>query len=121
MTYTQAWDAENRLTAVTNTATLSVTKFIYDGDGQRVKKIAPNGQATSLLLGNTLTAQYAYGPLNFRLKRIQVGSLLDLSYGYDNVGNITVITDVTNSNQKQTFAYDPVDRLTSAALSIIHA
>ncbi len=38
-----------------------------------------------------------------------------MQYGYDPVGNITVITDVTNSTQKQTFTYDQVDRLLSAA------
>ena len=34
ITYTQAWDYENRLTTVTNTATSPnvVSKFIYDGD-----------------------------------------------------------------------------------------
>jgi YD repeat-containing protein len=38
MTYTQAWDIENRLSVVTNTVTGLVTRFTYDGDGQRVKK-----------------------------------------------------------------------------------
>jgi RHS repeat-associated protein len=36
ITYTQEWDAENRLSVVTNTITGDVTRFIYDGDGSRV-------------------------------------------------------------------------------------
>jgi RHS repeat-associated protein len=36
ITYTQEWDAENRLSVVTNTITGDVTRFVYDGDGSRV-------------------------------------------------------------------------------------
>jgi hypothetical protein len=35
VTYTQTWDAENRLIVVTNTATLSVTHFYHDGHALR--------------------------------------------------------------------------------------
>jgi hypothetical protein len=44
VTYTQQRDAENRIAVVTNTTTMSVTRFYYDGDpltragGKRVKK-----------------------------------------------------------------------------------
>ncbi len=42
-TYTQTWDIENRLTVVTATKglALTVTRFYYDGDGQRVKTVGP--------------------------------------------------------------------------------
>ena len=50
-TYTQQWDVDNRLIAVTNTVTLSVTRFYYDGDGQRVKKVESKG-------GTTITTAY---------------------------------------------------------------
>jgi len=30
----------------------------------------------------------------------------NLQYGYDNVGNLTTLTDTTNSSQVQTFSYD---------------
>jgi YD repeat-containing protein len=45
-TYTQQWDVDNRLIAVTNTVTLSVTRFYYDGDGQRVKKVESKAGTT---------------------------------------------------------------------------
>jgi RHS repeat-associated protein len=41
-------------------------------------------------------------------------TLQNLSYTYDNVGNITGITDGTNQNQKQCFNYDELDRLVVA-------
>jgi uncharacterized protein RhaS with RHS repeats len=44
-TYVQAWTKENRIQAITNTATGQVAQYFYDGDGQRVKKIQ-NGQTT---------------------------------------------------------------------------
>ena len=37
VTYSQAWDAENRLKVVTNTLTSQVTRFTYDGDGARCR------------------------------------------------------------------------------------
>ncbi len=37
LTYTQGWDAENRLKTVTNTVTNRVSRFVYDGDGARVQ------------------------------------------------------------------------------------
>ena len=52
VTYTQTWNVENRLIAVTNTATLTVTRFYYDGDGARVKKVESKG-------GTTITTAYA--------------------------------------------------------------
>ena len=51
-TYTQQWDVDNRLIAVTSTATLTVTRFYYDGDGQRVKRVESKG-------GTTITTAYA--------------------------------------------------------------
>ena len=33
--YSQTFDVENRLVTVTDTQTLSVTRFVYDGDGTR--------------------------------------------------------------------------------------
>jgi RHS repeat-associated protein len=71
------------------------------------------GQLTALTTNNgNLTTNTTYDSLNFRLKRSQTGSLLDLSYGYDAVGNVKAITDTTLS-QVQTFTYDALDRLTS--------
>src|SRR3989441_12739344 len=42
----------------------------------------------------------------------QATTIQNLTYGYDNKGNVTTITDTINGNQ--TFGYDELDRLTSA-------
>jgi YD repeat-containing protein len=44
LTYTQTFDAENRLISVTVSS--QTTQFIYDGDGNLVKKIKPDGSKT---------------------------------------------------------------------------
>jgi YD repeat-containing protein len=70
------------------------------------------GQVTALPLGNGLTSQYTYDRFNFRLRRIQVGGLLDLRYGYDQAGNITAIYEGGRSETLR-FSYDALDRLTT--------
>ncbi|MBN1315451.1 MAG: hypothetical protein JXA42_08285 [Anaerolineales bacterium] len=47
--YIQKFDVENRLVAITDTQTLSVTQFVYDGDGSRVKTIYPDGSWTAFI------------------------------------------------------------------------
>ncbi len=80
------------------------------------------GAMAAMTYGNGLTTNYDYyddpgEALSFRLQRVQVGpagSLLNLSYTYDSVGNVVTITDSKNSGQVQNFTYDALDRLTHA-------
>ncbi len=75
------------------------------------------GRMTSRALGNTLTQAFTYNPWNIqggRLQNLATGTLQNLSYTYDAVGNIKTITDARNANQKQCFQYDPLGRLTKA-------
>ena len=44
LTYTQTFDAENRLISVTVSG--QTTQFIYDGDGNLVKKVNPDNSKT---------------------------------------------------------------------------
>ncbi|WP_376788424.1 RHS repeat-associated core domain-containing protein [Thermoflexus sp.] len=69
----------------------------------------PAGQLTALTLfgGSSLTR--TYDPRTLRVTRIQ-GPGVDLSYGYDRVGNVRGITDAVRS-EVWTFAYDELDRL----------
>jgi len=41
--FIQTWDAENRLTGVTETGSGETTAFLYDPDGNRVKTVNPDG------------------------------------------------------------------------------
>jgi len=77
----------------------------------------PLGQMTRMNLGNQLRVNYDYYTAsqdNNRLRQILIPGLLDLSYTYDDVGNVEMITDGTNGNQVQRFRYDALDRLTGA-------
>ncbi|MFB0536813.1 MAG: PKD domain-containing protein, partial [Anaerolineae bacterium] len=74
------------------------------------------GQTESMQLGNGLTSSYEYYTAiedNNRLKRINAPDLLDLSYTYDDVGNVESIYDATLT-QTQSFGYDFLNRLSSA-------
>jgi YD repeat-containing protein len=61
VTYQQEWDRENRLLVVTNTNTLSVTRFVYDGAGARVAQIKPDGTAVAYV-GNLLEVEFVAPP-----------------------------------------------------------
>src|SRR3990172_7125939 len=47
--YYQTFDAENRLVSVTVGG--QTTQFVYDGDGNLVKKIKPDGSSTTYIRG----------------------------------------------------------------------
>ncbi len=73
------------------------------------------GQPVQQRWGNSRRTDYAYAPDTLRLQRLRVsGGLLDLSYSYDDVGNILTIGDGSNGGQVQTFGYDARDRLVTA-------
>ena len=74
------------------------------------------GRMTSRALGNGLTQTHTYNAWNVqggRLHNLNVGSLQNINYTYDPAGNITQIQDLTAA-QTQSFAYDSLNRLTSA-------
>ena len=48
-TFWQTFDVQNQLVAVTNTVTLSVTRFVYDGDGNRVLQMEADGSQTAFV------------------------------------------------------------------------
>jgi len=79
----------------------------------------PLGQMKTLTYGNNTKTEYDYYN-DLRLKelkttQIQTGqSIQRLFYNFDNVGNITTLTDYVNTGT-QTFTYDVLDRLTSAS------
>jgi RHS repeat-associated protein len=73
---------------------------------------------SNVLYGNGMSAKYTYDPVMFRLanlKALAAGATIEnFSYQYDNVGNISQITDGVGP-MTQTFAYDPLDRLAQAS------
>jgi YD repeat-containing protein len=78
------------------------------------------GQLTAQTTGSNVTTNYTYFANNYRLQRIQVGaSLLDMQYVYDAVGNVTRITDTSNSGQVLAFQYDALNRLLTATTTLV--
>jgi YD repeat-containing protein len=79
-----------------------------------------NAVSSPLLVtyGNGVTTQYQYYTENNRLFSIttsrQSTGFMNLSYAYDNAGNITGITDYLDNTKTRTYVYDDLDRLTSA-------
>ncbi|PKN91158.1 MAG: hypothetical protein CVU44_20570 [Chloroflexi bacterium HGW-Chloroflexi-6] len=78
------------------------------------------GRMTERALGNGLLQTYNYYAWNQqggRLQSLVTGGLQNLSYQYDQVGNIDQIYDSTTANETQSFEYDALDRLTRWTLS----
>jgi YD repeat-containing protein len=76
------------------------------------------GRLTQHVLGNGLTQNYTYNDWDTqggRLDTLATGTLQDLTYSYDNAGNILSIVDDVNGPQTQSFAYDTLQRLTNAS------
>jgi YD repeat-containing protein len=57
LTYTQTFDAENRLISVAVSG--QTTSFVYDGDGNLVKKINPGGSKTLYVGGIFKISQHS--------------------------------------------------------------
>ena len=88
---------------------------------------APSGQRTDQLLGNNLIQQSCYDANTLRITNLRTysGSLqacgagvttakLNLSYAYQSNGNVSRVTDANRAETIQ-YAYDELDRLTSAS------
>src|SRR5205814_1414781 len=71
------------------------------------------GKITKKDFANNLSTNYTYSTTDFRLNRIQTGTVQDLSYTYDNVGNVASTTDNLQT-KTQSFTYDSLDRLLTA-------
>ena len=75
------------------------------------------GRTTQRVLGNGLTQAYSYYPWTQqggRLQNLVTGTLQNLAYSYDAVGDILSITDALHGPQTQAFSYDVLQRINSA-------
>lgn len=104
----------------------AVTLSPADGSGtdfpvvQYAGPIVENGLLKiQRILGNGVNTNIYYDPVKKNLVRIQTGkdssSYQDLNYTFDNYGNYSSITDSLTPNRSQSFTYDSLNRLTSAA------
>jgi len=98
ITYTQEWDAENRLAVVTNTVTGQVVRFVYDGDGNRVVRV--DGSGTRVYIGDYYERQGAavtkyYHAAGQRIAARVNGTLYFLHR--DHLGSATLATDASGN------------------------
>jgi len=100
LTYTQTWDAENRLISVTVSG--QTTQFIYDGDGNLVKKVKPDNSKTIYVggiyevdktSGGSVTRTVTYYPVAGAMR---INSTLYYVLK-DHLGSASVITDASGT------------------------
>ena len=100
LTYTQTFDAENRLISVAVSG--QTTQFIYNGDGNLVKKINPNGSKTLYVggiyevdkaSGGSVTRTVTYYPVAGAMR---INSTLYYILK-DHLGSASVITDASGN------------------------
>ncbi|MBW2602380.1 MAG: RHS repeat protein, partial [Deltaproteobacteria bacterium] len=106
-TVTYTLDATGRVTTVTTTKE-SVTSTVAENISY-----LPFGPLQSMTYGNGTAITNAYDQL-YRLTNLGSGTVQNLTYALDPVGNITGITNNLDATRNQTFGYDDLYRLTSA-------
>ena len=73
----------------------------------------PFGPVIDFTHGNGLVTTYTYDQ-DYRLMNQTTANVLENSYSYDTVNNITTISDAVDAANDQDFGYDNLDRLDSA-------
>jgi RHS repeat-associated protein len=121
-TMSQSYDALNRITSETFPDSETVN-YSYNTAGWLssvsgyINGITYNarGQKTQLTYANGLITTWTYNVNNFRVtNRTTSNNQQNLTYGYDNNGNVTSITDSLFTGSR-TFQYDDLNRLINAA------
>ena len=109
ITWKQEYNVENQLTAVkkmngtcTGGSVLETTSFVYDGDGNLVKKIKPNGSKTIYIggvyevdksSGGSVTRTVTYYPTAGAMR---INSTLYYIHG-DHLGSATLVSDASGN------------------------
>ena len=121
------YDALGRTTSVTYPDTgREIVNYIYDTGGN-LNSIAGYaaysnynalGQAGLVTYQNGASTEFLFDNVNSRLSSITTNSQgqgrQNLTYAYDNVGNIRTITDLMDSSRTQNFIFDDLNRLAQA-------
>jgi YD repeat-containing protein len=94
--------------AITSSTSTYINDIQYNARGQMAEQ---NG-APALTYGNNLASQFSYDPNNFRTTAHTTSgnqqNQQNMSYLYDNVGNVTQITDMFTAGR--IFTYDDLNR-----------
>jgi YD repeat-containing protein len=117
-----AYDGADRVASITYPSG-TIVGYMYDREGRvtsitrgpnavlvaQVLDYHPSGAPGRLRFANGIEETYAYDPFRYRLQQIG-GGPLQLTYGYDGVGNVVSIAD-GRPQFNQTFGYDTLNRL----------
>ena len=98
LTYTQTFDAENRLISVAVSG--QTTQFIYDGDGNLVKKIKPDGSKTLYVGGIYEVDKTSGGSVTRTVTYYPAGGAMRINSTLyyilkDHLGSASVVTDAS--------------------------
>ncbi len=91
---------------------------VRDGTGAlhwQINEVDAKGQLEKETLGNGLVTTRMFDPLTNYLNRIQTGTIQDLEFFYDDIGNLTRRTDVRNGLLED-FTYDSLNRLVNSSV-----
>src|SRR5262249_27358317 len=130
-----AYDSADRMTSITYPALpngIALTaSYGYDAAWRPTRLFTSNwnvylinnagytalDQPNQWTFANTLVQNWTYTSPMQRLQELKVGTtVFDRAYSYDNVGNVTSITDKLNAANNESFGYDHRNRLTSWTL-----
>ncbi|WP_039913054.1 RHS repeat domain-containing protein, partial [Cellvibrio mixtus] len=103
------YDTQGRINKITTKLGSAAIQTLVDA-----VSYLPFGPANSYVYGNGLSHTYTYDQ-DYRLGSIQVGGVLNRSYGYDPANNILTITNALGSTNNQTYSYDALNRLITAS------
>lgn len=126
----RSYDAVGKLISVTSPDNETIT-YTYNRQsgidrvvGNRIYvsnvTYSVTGQILSLTYGNGAVTNYQYDPKTLRLTHLvtqnsQSAKLQDLSYAFDNIGNVKAMSDASpTGTNTQSFEYDDLNRLTKS-------
>jgi RHS repeat-associated protein len=100
LTYTQTFDAENRLISVTVNS--QTTQFIYDGDGNLVKKVKPDGSKTIYVGGVYEVDKTSGGAVTRTISYYPVAGAMRINSTLyyvlkDHLGSASAVTDASGN------------------------
>ena len=110
---TLTWDAENRPTQIVQAGV--TTRFVYDGDGGRVKKTVSTAQNATVYIGQlyvcqgTACAKLIYAGRQ-RVAMVQVGSGATSYFHGDHLGSTSVLTEASGTEEERN-SYRPYGAL----------
>jgi RHS repeat-associated protein len=117
-TETFEWDAENRLTAINQSATNARSEFTYDGLGRRVKIVEKTGitvTATRQFIWDGLTIAEELDSTGVLAKQFfaqgQINGTTPFFYTRDHLGSVREVVDNT-ATLRSRYDYDPYGRRT---------